>query len=100
MDFDWCKNSDVGLPKPDLVIYLNVDIENASKRLEYGEEKYETKEFQKKVSYSFDQLLSIYDCEIVDGNRSIDEIHNECCELFTKTLNRCQYRKISSLFRF
>jgi len=49
MDLDWCRGPDRGLPKPDLVCFLDVSPEEASKRGDYGMEKYENKEFQAKV---------------------------------------------------
>lgn len=45
LDFEWCKNPDKGLPKPDLVIYLNIDSDTASNRSEYGEKKNFKKEY-------------------------------------------------------
>ena len=45
MDFDWCKNCDVGLPKPDICFYLEAMEENLSERGGYGGEKYEKKEY-------------------------------------------------------
>ncbi|XP_063901774.1 thymidylate kinase-like isoform X2 [Zophobas morio] len=48
-DFEWCKSPDVGLPKPDLVLFLEMSAESASRRNEYGEERYEHLYFQKAV---------------------------------------------------
>ncbi|KAJ3441098.1 thymidylate kinase [Anaeramoeba flamelloides] len=56
IDIDWCKKSDSGLPKPDLVIWLEIPFEIAEKRGDYGEEIYETKEFQMKAKKMFDKL--------------------------------------------
>ncbi len=49
MDVDWCKAPDVGLPAPDLVIYLSVTNEVAAARAGYGGERYEKAEMQDKV---------------------------------------------------
>jgi thymidylate kinase len=49
MNFSWCKSPDVGLPKPDLVCFLNVSEEVALARADFGGERYEKKEFQNKV---------------------------------------------------
>lgn len=48
-DLQWCKNPDVGLPRPDLVIFLDISVENAMKRGEFGQERYEKKDVQEKV---------------------------------------------------
>lgn len=42
-----------GLPKPDLVIFLELDPEKAIDRSGYGEELYENVEFQRRVQRQF-----------------------------------------------
>ena len=46
IDFDWCRQPDRGLPRPDLVCLLDVSGEEAKKRGGYGDERYEREEFQ------------------------------------------------------
>ena len=50
MDFSWCKGPDVGLPRPDLVCFLDVSEQMALARADFGGERYEKIEFQNKVS--------------------------------------------------
>ncbi len=42
---DWCKNPEKGLVKPDIIFYLDLDVEIGTKRGNYGEEIYERKEY-------------------------------------------------------
>ena len=49
LDFNWCLNADRGLLKPDIVIYMDADLETLQKRAGFGEERYEKAEFQAKV---------------------------------------------------
>lgn len=49
MDVEWCRNPDIGLPAPDLVVYLRVSNVVAAARAGFGEERYEKAEFQDKV---------------------------------------------------
>lgn len=49
MDVEWCRNPDIGLPAPDLVVYLRVTNAVAAARAGFGEERYEKAEFQEKV---------------------------------------------------
>ena len=51
MDLEWCRQPDRGLPRPDIVFFLDVSGEEAQRRGGYGEERYERKEFQ--VSFLF-----------------------------------------------
>lgn len=53
----WCKQPDVGLPKPDLVVFLQVRLAEAAKRGEFGYERYENGSFQKRALQSFGQLM-------------------------------------------
>lgn len=96
---EWCKTPDKGLPKPDLVIFLDIDVEKASKRSQYGEEKYEKKEFQKKVLESFQKILNQDQCIVIDASKSIEEIHHQVSELFEATLKTCQDKEIGYLFK-
>ena len=56
MDLSWCKQSDSGLPKPDLVIFLDIDPALAQNRGEYGAERYEKLTFQHQVRSNYMKL--------------------------------------------
>ncbi|CAJ1059769.1 thymidylate kinase [Xyrichtys novacula] len=56
-DLDWCKSPDVGLPKPDLVMFLQLSPAEAARRGQFGEERYETSVFQKTVQQKFEHLM-------------------------------------------
>ena len=53
---EWCKQPDVGLPRPDLVLYLTLSTKAAAARGNYGEERYEQTEFQASVMKNFNRL--------------------------------------------
>lgn len=52
-----CMVPDRGLPRPDIVIFIDVDPEEASKRDGYGDEKFEDIIKQKKVRENFSKLF-------------------------------------------
>ena len=56
LDLEWCKKPEIGLPKPDLVLYFELSAEDAAKRGQYGEEIYEKKEFQSRVAENYELL--------------------------------------------
>lgn len=56
LDLAWCKAPDHGLPKPDLVLFLDVPDERTTCREGYGQERYEQVEFQRKVRAAYEQL--------------------------------------------
>jgi len=41
-----------------LIVYLDISIDKATKRSEFGEERYENSEFQQKVSKKYQELIS------------------------------------------
>lgn len=57
LDVEWCKKPEMGLIKPDLVLYLTLSPEELAKRGGFGEERYEVPEFQKRVEASYKQLF-------------------------------------------
>ena len=74
LDLSWCKAPKVGLPTPDLVLYLDITPEIAAEHGEYGGERYEQLDFQKKVA---NQYKALHDptWQIVDASMPIDDIH-------------------------
>lgn len=54
---DWCMKPDVGLPKPDLVMFLQLSPAEAALRGQFGIERYETSAFQKLVQQKFQHLM-------------------------------------------
>ena len=71
---EWCKGPDVGLPKPDIVFFLDIPMEEAAKRGNYGAERYEKEEFQAKVRQNFLSLADP-DWKVLDATKSIDALH-------------------------
>lgn len=50
-------NPDKGLPKPDLVMFLQLSPSEAAQRGQFGTERYETTVFQKAVQQKFELLM-------------------------------------------
>lgn len=61
MPFDYCLNPDQGLPLPDIVINLSLSPEEAAKRGQYGEEKYETLDMQTRTRQQFELVKAEMD---------------------------------------
>lgn len=55
---DWCKQPDVGLPKPDLVLFLQLRLAEAAARGDFGRERYESGAFQERALQRFHQLMA------------------------------------------
>ncbi|KAM6962984.1 thymidylate kinase [Aplochiton taeniatus] len=74
---DWCKMPDVGLPKPDLVIFLQLDPAEAALRGQFGDERYETSVFQSNVQERFQQLMEdpSVNWKVIDASQSMEDVH-------------------------
>lgn len=76
LDFEWCLACDIGLIKPDVTIFMEIDSSLASSRGDYGKEIYEKKEFQRIVNEKF-KLLQDDSWSLVDASQDPQDIHQE-----------------------
>lgn len=77
---EWLYGPDKGLPKPDLTMFLTLDLDEIDKRANFGAERYEKRKFQEIVKANFLKLLDVPDESIVllDVNKkSIEEVRND-----------------------
>ncbi|KAB1278786.1 Thymidylate kinase [Camelus dromedarius] len=98
---DWCKQPDVGLPKPDLVVFLQLRLAEAAARSEFGQERYEDRAFQEQVLRRFHQLRgdTSLNWKMVDASRSIEEVHQEICTLSKDTIQAAAQRPLGELWK-
>lgn len=87
LSLQWARNPDVGLPRPDVCIFLNVSAEIAMQRGGYGGERYETQEMQDRVRKLFFQLRGEPEGDglvVVDGGRSPDSVEAEIADVVAR----------------
>ena len=79
LDYTYCRMPDVGLPKPDAVIFLDLPPELAEGREGFGGERYEKRELQEKVRKVFDDVRRREGGEwsVIDATRGIDAVAEE-----------------------
>ncbi|XP_064620680.1 thymidylate kinase-like [Lineus longissimus] len=94
---DWCRKPDIGLPKPDLVLYLDLKAEDLQERKNFGEERYEKAEFQQKVAENY-KILREPDWQVLDAGRSIEEIHSEILKLAENVIRNVDGKEIGKLW--
>ncbi|QPG75171.1 hypothetical protein FOA43_002519 [Brettanomyces nanus] len=83
LDFQWCLSPDIGMPKPDAVIFLQSrDSTATAKREGFGKERYEIESFQNKVRAQFEKFEkdSNWHNIYVDG-KSIEQVEREIWEV-------------------
>lgn len=82
VDIRWCSGLAVGLPTPDLIVYLSITEETQIIRGLGGEEKYETRAIQKRVR---EQYTSIMDYENAFGSSRVLQFDaNQPTEIISK----------------
>lgn len=94
-------NTDAGLPKPDLVIYLEWSTGNLTtiNRDGFGDEIYENIQFQNKVKANYDKLKTDDNWKIFNCEKGIDEVHNQILKSVKDILNSEKLdRELNSLF--
>ncbi|XP_069474227.1 thymidylate kinase [Ambystoma mexicanum] len=98
---DWCKQPDVGLPKPDLIIFLEVTAAEVEHRAGFGAERYETTEFQKKVLQNFHELRKDKELnwKVIDASKTIDDVHKEIRILSDEAIKEAQQQPIGELWK-
>ncbi|GAA5986712.1 hypothetical protein JCM11641_007747 [Rhodosporidiobolus odoratus] len=80
LSWTWCQAPDVGLPQPDLVLYLSISPSAAATRGGFGQERYETTEVQLAVEKEFRRLGDSVDegvWTVVDADRTVEEVQTE-----------------------
>lgn len=80
LTLSWAREPEVGLPRPDVCIFLDISPEGAAKRGGFGLEKYENDKMQRRVRELFYRLADLpdgKDFRIVDAGKSLDEVEEE-----------------------
>lgn len=99
MDVEWCKQPDVGLPRPDKVIFLELPVEDAQRRGAYGAERYEKVEMQARVLGNFITLREQEgDWHVVDAKRTVQEIHDELADVAWRVIESAASSPIRTLW--
>ncbi|KAG2734947.1 hypothetical protein G9P44_001161 [Scheffersomyces stipitis] len=101
-DVEWLYGPDKGLPKPDLTLFLTLDLVELGKRKGWGNERYELEEFQKIVKSSFLRILNHEEDETVElvdvSGKNIEEVTTLIWEVVEeKKVNQTTERQIEKL---
>lgn len=91
----------MGLPKPDLILFLQLQLLDAAARGEFGLERYETGTFQEQVLLCFRQLMSDKNLnwKVVDASKSIEDVHEEIRMLSEDAIRNAAQRPLEELWK-
>lgn len=76
----WAWQPEIGLPRPDVCIFLRVSPEEAAKRGGFGVERYENATMQSRVRELFHTLFDLQpknDIHIIDAGRPVDRVSQD-----------------------
>ncbi|XP_060934251.1 thymidylate kinase [Limanda limanda] len=98
---DWCMKPDVGLPKPDLVMFLQLSPVEAALRGQFGEERYETSSFQRAVQQKFEHLMKdpSINWQVIDASKSVDDVHKDITTHSLNTINTAHDLPLGELWK-
>ena len=83
LSLEWARYPEIGLPLPDLCVFLDIAPEAAARRGGFGDERYETGAMQKRVRVLFYDLMKLPDGErmrVVDAGRGVEEVGKEIAD--------------------
>lgn len=86
LPLSWARAPEVGLPRPDVVVFLDLSEEEAAKRGGWGAERYEKGEMQRRVREGFEGLKGSggeegEDLRVVDAGGSVDVVEGRIWEV-------------------
>jgi len=100
LDWAWCP--EIGLWKPDLLLFLDISPEDAAKRGNYGEERYETEKMQARVRALFKELFSRLGdvaVTVVDAGQPIDAVSQDIFAAANQISKDGNLQKLGPLLR-
>jgi len=98
LTLDWCRQPDRGLPKPDLVCFLDVSPEEAAKRGGFGKERYETTEFQAKVRENYNALMEDNWTIINTDGKTLDQVFLEIKDSVSAVIEKTNKGAVEELW--
>ena len=76
------------MPKPDAVVFIDMTVEEICARAGFGEEKYESMEFQKKVAAMYKQIFDPNYWIRFAGAKAKDTLHSEIIDALSKASSK------------
>ncbi|WPH03881.1 Hypothetical protein R9X50_00676400 [Acrodontium crateriforme] len=78
LDLAWCRHPEIGLPRPDICLFLDINAEDAANRGGYGNERYEKQDMQDRVRGLFGEMR-IHEDEkddivVIDAGKDIETV--------------------------
>jgi len=93
---NWCRQADIGLPKPDCVVFLQVSKRQQELRDNWGKERFEHEAFQQRVAANYEKLKD-NTWIIINADQDESAMHAEILQKTLSVIQEVQYRNIDLL---
>ncbi|KAE9549604.1 hypothetical protein FO519_007178 [Halicephalobus sp. NKZ332] len=88
---------EVGLLRPDAVLFFDVDPEIAAKRGGFGDEVLEKSDFQAKVRSHMSMFKNNNYWKVINANETVDEVHEVVKEVVEKVIHESQGKLLEEM---
>lgn len=89
LSLHWAWAPEIGLPKPDVTLFLHISPQDAARRGGFGSERYETMKMQARVRELFGELFAKLGddaAHTIDAGRSLEEVAIDVSQLVVKCI--------------
>ncbi|KAF2725193.1 thymidylate kinase [Polychaeton citri CBS 116435] len=90
LDLAWSRQPEVGLPRPDVCIFLDIAREEQEKRGGFGAERYERRAFQERVRQIFYELWThedeSADVRTINAGRCVEDVQGDIEDIVRQEL--------------
>lgn len=93
---NWCQQPDLGLLKPDCVMFLKVSKRQQELRSDWGKERFEHDEFQQRVDANYEELKDD-SWFVINADQDESTVHAEILQKTLSVIQEVQYRDIEFL---
>ena len=83
LSLQWAREPEIGLPRPDICLFLDISSEEQAKRGGFGNEKYETTAMQERVRELFYKLQVLpdgQDIKVIDAGGDVSRVQKDIME--------------------
>lgn len=101
LSLEWAWQMEIGLPRPDLCLFLDIKPEEAQARGGFGNERYETTQMQSKVRKLFHELFQLPcagNAVVVDAGRAVELIQQDMLSAVRKATSQEKLQQPLSVF--
>ncbi|KAI9037041.1 bifunctional thymidylate/uridylate kinase [Aspergillus affinis] len=94
LSLEWAWLPEIGLPRPDICLFLQISPEQAAKRGGFGVERYENEPMQKRVRELFGTIFGLQpsgDIHVIDAGRQFEDVSRDIQQAVAERITRLDH---------